>query len=172
MTNVKNFQALILLLVVILISGCATGYQAQGFKGGFSETQLDHNVFVVTFKGNGFTSLETASDFSLLRSAELALKNGYKYFAVIDGQSYLNNSSYTTPTTSNTTANAYVYGNNVYGNATTTTYGGQTFNISKPNVSNTIFCFKEKPEGVYVYNARFLFSSLTSKYGIENVTDR
>lgn len=172
MSNLKIFKAPILLLAVILMSGCATGYQAQGFKGGFSETQLDHNVFVVTFRGNGFTSLETASDFSLLRSAELALQNGYKYFAIIDGQTYLNNSTYTTPTTSNTTANAYVSGNNIYGNATTTTYGGQTFNISKPNVSNTIFCFKEKPEGVYVYNAQFLFESLTSKHGIANVADR
>ncbi len=170
MTSLKNLHFPIFLLATVLISGCATGYQAQGFKGGFSETQLDHNVFVVSFKGNGFTSLEKASDFSLLRSAELALQNGYKYFAIIDRQSYNNNSTYTTPTTSNTTANAYVYGNNVYGNATTTTYGGQTFNISKPNVSNTIFCFKEKPEGVFVYNAQFLFNSLTSKHGIDNVS--
>jgi hypothetical protein len=35
--------------------GCATGYQAQGFTGGFDETQLSPNVYRVTFKGNGYT---------------------------------------------------------------------------------------------------------------------
>ncbi|MDN7125939.1 hypothetical protein J6I92_07235 [Pseudidiomarina sp. 1APR75-15] len=166
MARHTNWSLIVMVASITFLGGCATGYQSQGFTGGFSETQLDKNVFVVTFKGNGFTSFEKASDYSLLRSAELALETGYEYFAIIDGQSYATNSTYTTPTTSNTTMNAYTYGNSAYGNATTTTYGGQTFNISKPNVSNTIYCFKEKPEGIFVYNAPFLIDSLSSKYGI------
>ena len=44
-----------------------------------------------------------------------------KYFVIIDANSYTSNSTYTTPTRSHTTGNAYVSGNSVYGSATTTT---------------------------------------------------
>lgn len=157
----------ILILVVAFLQGCATTYQSSGFSGGYLETQLDENVFKVTFRGNGYTSRERASDFTLLRSAELTLQSGYKYFAVIDANSYTSNSTYTTPTASNTTANIYGSGNYAYGNATTTTYGGQTYNISKPSSSNTIVCFKEKPENVFSYNAEFIYKNITQKYGIQ-----
>ena len=157
----------ILILSSILLSGCATTYQSSGFSGGYSETQLDENVFKVVFRGNGYTGRERVADFTLLRSAELALQNGYKYFAVIDANSYTSNSTYTTPTTSNTTANVYGSGNYAYGNATTTTYGGQTYNISKPSSSNTIVCFKEKPENTFSYNADFIYKNITKKYNVK-----
>ena len=46
-------------------------------SGGFTESQLDTNVFRVTFKGNGYTSPDRAEDMALLRSAELALQHGF-----------------------------------------------------------------------------------------------
>ncbi|MFD2177758.1 CC0125/CC1285 family lipoprotein [Veronia pacifica] len=156
----------VLILVLACLQGCATTYQSNGFTGGYSETQIDENVFKVTFKGNAYTSKERASDFTLLRSAELTLQNGFTYFAVIDANSYSSNSTYTTPTTSNTSASFYGSGSYTYGNATTTTYGGQTYNISKPNSSNTIVCFKEKPENLFSYNAKFTYKSISQKYGI------
>jgi hypothetical protein len=168
-------KKIIIITLAVYVAGCATAYQKQGATGGYTSTQLDANVFQVTFKGNGFTAKDRASDFALLRSAELALENGYEYFIIIDAQQYSKNSTFTTPTTSTTNINAntygsaYGYGNygtysgNTYGTATTTTYGGQTFNISKPRASNTIVCFKEKPEG-FSYNARFIEKSLKDKY--------
>ena len=158
---------LILILSSILLSGCATTYQSSGFSGGYSETQLDENVFKVAFRGNGYTGRERVADFTLLRSAELSLQNGYKYFVVIDANSYTSNSTHTTPTRSNTTANVYGSGNYAYGNATTTTYGGQTYNISKPSSSNTIVCFKEKPENTFSYNADFIYKNIIKKYNIK-----
>ena len=85
----------ILLFAVLLIQGCATAYQKSGFAGGYSETQLDENVFRVSFRGNRYTGREKVADFTLLRSAELALENGYQYFAIIDANSYTTD-SYTT----------------------------------------------------------------------------
>ena len=161
----KHLSAII--LTIAFLQGCATTYQSSGLSGGYSETQLDENVFKVTFRGNGYTSNERASDFTLLCSAELAIQNGYKYFVVIDANSYTSNSTYTTPTTSNTTANVYGSSNYAYGNATTTTYGGQTYSISKPSSSNTIVCFNEKPESGFSYNAEFIYENITQKYGIE-----
>src|SRR5882724_2256033 len=76
-----------LLTLILSLAGCATTYQPQSFSGGFSETQLDKNVFRVSFKGNGYTQAERAEEMALLRSAELTLKNGFKYFVIIDGRS-------------------------------------------------------------------------------------
>jgi len=115
----------------------------------------------VNFKGNGFTSRERSSDFALLRCAELANNNGFEYFTIIDAQQYTDNRTYTTPT--QTKAKVSVYGNTAYGSSTT--YGGQTYNISKPSNSNTVICFKEKPEG-FSYNVKFLIRSLKEKYGL------
>lgn len=157
----------ILIVVVVFLQGCATNYQSKGLTGGYSETQLDENVFNVTFRGNGYTSRERAADFTLLRSAELTLQSGYKYFAVIDANSYTSNSTYTTPTTSHTSATVYGSGNYAYGSATTRTSGSQTFNIVKPSKSNTIVCFKDKPENVFSYNAEFIYKNITQEYGIQ-----
>lgn len=154
-------KPLAILVIALSIQACATAYQKQGFSGGYTETQLDENVFKVSFAGNGYTGREKASDFALLRSAEVALEHGFQYFVAIDSEQYSRNSTYTTPT--QTYGTATVYGNTAYGQATT--YGGQTYHISKPRSSHTIICFKEKPEG-FAYNAAFIQKSMKEKYGI------
>lgn len=121
-------------VAAVLLSGCATSYKEKGLTGGYSETQLGENIFKVSFRGNGFTSQERASDYTLLRSAELTLENGYRYFIIVDYQENVKLSTYTTPSVSDTDVNVYNSGDHVYGNATTTTYGGQTYTISKPSI--------------------------------------
>lgn len=157
----------ILALLVVVLSGCATTYQHKSFTGGYSETQLGENIFQVSFRGNGYTSRERASDFSLLRSAEVAMENGFRYFVIVESEKDTKVDAYTTPTTSYTTGSAYGSGNYAYGNATTTTSGGQTHLISKPGATNTILCFKEKPEthGL-VFDAEFVAKSIRQKYGL------
>lgn len=160
---------IIMVVISIILSGCSTTYQKQSFTGGFSETQLSENIFQVTFKGNAYTSRERASDFTLLRSAELSLENGFKYFIIVDSEKYTKTSTHTTPTSSYTTGSAYGSGNYAYGSATTTTTGGQTYVYSKPRSTNTIVGFKEKPEGSgLVYEAEFVIKSIKAKYEIEN----
>jgi hypothetical protein len=124
-------------IAAIFLSACATTYQPEGFSGGFSETQLDKNVFRVSFKGNGYTSRDRAEDFTLLRSAELTLKNGFTHFVIVDGRSGTDYSTMTMPTQSTTVGSASVYGNTAYGRATTTTTGGQSFVVQKPSSTNT-----------------------------------
>ncbi len=148
-----------LLSLVTILTSCATAYQREGSTGGYTETQLDENVFKVSFKGNGFTARDKAADFVLLRSAEVTLENGYNYFIIIDAKEFSKNSTYTEPTTTYGTATAY--GNTAYG--TSTSYGGPTYNISKPRASNTIILFKEKPQQ-FSYNAKFIKKSLREKH--------
>ncbi len=158
----------IVLLMAAILSGCATVYQKQGFTGGYSEAQLGENIFQVSFKGNGYTSRERVSDFALLRSAEIVIENGYRYFVVVESEKYSKVGAYTTPTTSQTTGSAYVSGNYVHGSSTTTSYGGQTFIISKPRANNTILCYKEKPDiNGLVFDAEFILRSIRTKYGLK-----
>lgn len=150
-----------------LVAACATTYQPKSFSGGFSETQLDTNVFRVSFNGNGYTSRDRAEDFTLLRSAELTLKNGFTHFVIVDGRAGTDYSSFTTPTQTATTGSASVYGNTVYGRSNSTTTGGQTFTVQKPNLTNTIVCLGGKPDGVFAYDAAFIYRSLSEKYGVQ-----
>lgn len=53
-------RMLVMVPIVALIAGCATGYHRDGFvafqgKGGYSEIRLNEAVFQVTFRANGFT---------------------------------------------------------------------------------------------------------------------
>lgn len=168
----------LLVVAISLLVGCSTPYQDRGFSGGYSETQLDENIFIVSFGGNKFTEMERATDFTLLRSAELAIKSGFNYFVVVGSNKYTTESSYTTPTiaTTNANSNTYVtanaYGNNIYGTvntngtATTTMSGGNTYYASEPSSSNKIVCFKERPKDIFSYDAEFIFKSITQKYDI------
>ena len=153
----------------LLVCGCATGYHARSFAGGFSETQLDENVFQVSFRGNGYTSRERAADFTLLRSAEVARTHGFGFFIIVEKENRTGYGTYTTPTQSYSSGSATTYGNMTYGSASTTTYGGHSYLIQKPGLANTIVCFMDRPEDFQglVYNADFIHKSLTEKYGIE-----
>lgn len=151
----------------LFLQSCSTPYQLIGLRGGYSEIQLDENVFKVSFSGNGYTSRERATDFTLLRCAEITLEKGFEYFAVIDSDSYVSTSSHTTPTTSNTSVSAYKSGDYIYGNATTTTYGGKTYEVSKPRSINTIVLFKEKPNSIFSYNAKIVCENIKRKYGMK-----
>lgn len=93
------------ILALAFLQGCSTAYQSRGFSGGYSETQLDENIFKVSFSGNGYISGHKVADYTLLRSAELTLQNGFKYFAIVDANSNIEHSTYTSPTTYHTTGN-------------------------------------------------------------------
>ena len=157
----------ILLFTVTGLTACATAYQPEGFSGGFTETQLDKNVFRVSFQGNGYTRSDRAEEMALLRSAELTRKNGFTHFVIVDGRSRTDYSSFTTPAHSSTTGTVSSFGSTGYLNAQTRTTGGQTFTAQKPSTTNTIICFAGKPDiGGLVYDAQFLFKSLAPKYGV------
>jgi hypothetical protein len=163
-------------VAVLLLAGCAiptptpTPYQPKGFSGGYSDVQLDKNVFRVSFRGNGFTSRDRAEELALLRSAELTLKSGFTHFIIVDGRSSSQYGAFTAPTMSTTTGSTSLYGNTAFGSATTTTTGGQTFMVRKPSVTNTIVCFDGKPNvNALVFDAQFVFTSLAKKYEAEGV---
>jgi hypothetical protein len=158
----------IAVVLALDLAACATSYQPAGFfSGGFTDSQLDKDVFRVSFSGNEYTSAEEANEMALLRSAELALKNGFTHFTLIDERSRTQYSSYTTPIRSTTTGSSSFSGNSVNGNSTQIITGGQTHVYAMPNDTMTIKCFDGKPAAAngMVYDARFVFNSLGQKYG-------
>lgn len=149
-----------------MLAACATGHQPYSYfgGGGYKDAQLSENIFKVTVEANGYTSNSRATDLALLRSAELTLQNGFKYFAIITASSDSHSMAYTTPTT--TSANITSYGNTTYG--TSQTYGGQTYFFSFPTPSLTIVCFKEKPPlQTTVYDAEIASASLRKQLGVK-----
>lgn len=153
-----------LILLCAALSGCATAYQSTGFTGGFEETALAPNIYRVRFNGNGYTGAGRAADLALLRSADLTLQKGYRYFGLADASSSKTVSAMTMPTTSTTNANAHLVGNSIYGTATTTTTGGGVYFISKPSAENLVVMFSEKPDGAMVFDAAFVCESIGPKY--------
>lgn len=157
-----------LLSVAILLAGF-TSCQSKGFTGGYSETQLGENVFRVSFKGNALTSSERAADFNLLRSAEVTLKKGFRYFIIVDSESYLKSESFTTSTNPSTKPRVYGDWNHVYGSATTQARRDQNYAYSGPMTTNTIVCFKDNTviDGLF-FDAVAVSNSIKSKYKVED----
>lgn len=99
-------------------------------KDSFAETRLGDNMFQVAFRGDGRTSEARASEYGLVRSAEVALEHDYRYFIVVDPAK-----------------------------------GGNGYRAARPAGTNTIICFRQRPEGAgSVYDARMTADSLQKKY--------
>jgi hypothetical protein len=167
---------ILLVLIIFVIIGCtSTKYQPLGRTGGYENTQLDENIFEVTFWGNGYTSSQRVRDFAMLQSAELTVQNGYTYFVPINENTSSTQHTVVTPQTSTTNTNisgsANTFGNTTYGNAygtsNTTTYGGQQMIFNKPTTRMRIICLKNKPNDVLSYNAYFIIKSIKNKYDIK-----
>lgn len=150
-----------LIFTAALLCGCATGYQSRSFTGGFSDMKLQDNIYRINFRGNGYTGRDRAADFCLLRSAQVTLLNGYKYFIVLDTNSGVQTAAFSSPVVAQTYSNGY--------SATTYVSGSQTYFIHKPSTMMTIECFKDKPSNVngMIYDADQINTNIRAAYGIK-----
>jgi hypothetical protein len=74
-------------LAVVLLQGCASSYKAQDSWGGYSESQLNKDIFKVRFHSQGFDAhAPLMEDMLMLRNADLTLANGFKYFAILEAE--------------------------------------------------------------------------------------
>lgn len=97
------------ILLAAFCAACTTPYQKKGLTGGFTESQLDDDVFEVAFKGNGFTSSEKVKKYFFRRCAEIAIENGKTHFIVfnLSNVDVPHHYQYTTQSTQFATANDY-----------------------------------------------------------------
>ena len=108
------------LLALLALASCATGYQPQSFTGGFSDYLTAPDEAVITFHGNGYTSVERVIEMTALRCADVTLKNRYRYFVGTSIADLSSQSSFTTPGYAQTYGSATAFGNYATGTATTT----------------------------------------------------
>jgi hypothetical protein len=73
-------HVLLVVAVSAALVGCAASYGPEGLKGGYSEQQLDANVFRITFKGNITNKQAETDDLALLRAAQVAQDHGFAWF--------------------------------------------------------------------------------------------
>ena len=72
-----------LILLSLLFAGCSTTYQEEGFfSNGYSDQRVSSDTFVVTFRANELTDPDEVYSYAIMRSADVARKNGYRYFIV------------------------------------------------------------------------------------------
>ncbi len=122
-------------VALLALAGCATGYRPENANGGYSETQIDRNVFRVTFKGNIRVDQAQTNEMALLRSAEVTLANGFAWFVTSGNAS---------------TGSAVSLATNV---------------VTIPATTITIVCFETRPETTGpVYDAREVVTRLGPKY--------
>ncbi len=148
-------------LSALILAGCSTPYGSYGLLGGYTETQLGDNVWQIVFEGNGYTRQAKAVRYTMLRSAELTLEQGYRYFAVISKEAYSRGAG--VMSTGSLNATSYGYGNTVN---TTGSTSGLSALIRFPTADQTIMMFKEKPEGIVSYDALLACKSIGEKEGI------
>jgi hypothetical protein len=142
------FQSFLVFLLLLLLGGCAKPLQPDNYVERISPTWLDANRFVVAYPGQ--SADEKVVDLTLLRSAEVVLQNGFNYFIIVKAED------------SGTTASDALTG------ATTelTVHNGIRYQPISPASSNTIICFRRKPQG-FAYVALFVKASLRAKYSLD-----
>ena len=80
-----------LALLVAFLAGCTSygpysGGWFPSFKSGYSDEVLSPRIYRVVFRGNQWSAAREVEDFALLRSADLTLEEGYRYFVILKGE--------------------------------------------------------------------------------------
>jgi hypothetical protein len=166
----RQAQYFPLLLAAFCLCSCATPYRPVASGTGFTDKQLQDDLFQVSFQGNGQTSSQQVQDFALLRAAELTLQHGFSYFAVED----ITNTSSARPYTARQQFHVD-YPPNIglppptpggyepYGTGYIVEYEEPRIYF-RPGTSLQVKCFRTKPDKPFTYDAAVLLLSLKQKY--------
>ena len=91
----KRVNTIVVMFLSVFLVSCATGYRPLNDSSGYWDEQIEPtaNRFTIGYDGNKWHSdpvnrKEKIKDLTLLRSAEVALENGFKYFVISDSKAY------------------------------------------------------------------------------------
>jgi hypothetical protein len=150
-----------LVTLLLLLGACAKPLQPDNYPEQISSTRLDYDTFEISSPGNRNSVDKKTIDLALLRSAEVALANGFNYFVIVrrdkSDASALKVGGQDEIELENTDHDP-------------TLYRGKRYVHADPDATNTIVCFREKPEG-FAYVALFVKASLRSKYRLDQVAE-
>ena len=162
-------KKIVAVIVVAILSACATPYGKYGIAGGYTDSRIDENTFSISVDTNGFTNQQTTSMHALYRAAELTVENGFDYFFIVRDANTPTSMAMAIPgsSTSNTTITAS--GSTAYARTTATSTPTTVVPMVFPNSSIVIKSFKgTKPEGsTNAYDARAVIKYLGPQIGVE-----
>jgi len=71
---------IVAVICLLGLAACATPYQPDGRSGGYKDREIDNNRYLVSFRGNGYTSQSDVEEYAFRRAEELCQEKGYKRF--------------------------------------------------------------------------------------------
>lgn len=162
-------KTIILIACVLIIAGCSTGRSYHDsnnpWKLGYSDTQLNDNVYRVSYAGYGIPQNE-CDDFAIYRAAEIAKERGYKHFRILDEKQSSSTQTYYTPGATYTTGTVTGYGNVARVNSTSYS-NAMVVSGNYPVSTFTVELLREKGDVSNTFDAEIIRNSLAKKLGIE-----
>ena len=171
-----RLNAIIVVYLSIFLVSCSTGYRPLNDSGGYWDERIEStsNRFKIGYDGNKWHSdpinrKERVIDLALLRSAEVALENGFKYFIISDSQASTETTSLLQGSIpSNTTASRLQRRNTsvtyqVKASFSTVNYA----DVDKDSLTNNVMQTGEF-KGYALYKADLVIYTVFKKYNMSN----
>lgn len=171
-----SFKVIVILCFSIFLASCTTGYRPLNDSGGYWEERIEStsNKFKIGYDGNKWHSdpvnrKERVIDLALLRSAEVALENGFKYFIISESEAYTEKTSLlqgSIPSNSTSSRLKRINASETYqikATFTTVNYGDIAENLRANNVMQS-----GEFKGYALYKADLVVYTILMKYNMSN----
>ena len=171
-----RFNTIIVICLSIFLASCSTGYRPLNDSGGYWDEKIEStsNKFKIGYDGNKWHSdpvnrKERVIDLALLRSAEVALENGFKYFVISDSAAYTEKTDLLQGSIpSNTTASRLQRRNTSVTYQVKASFSTVNYvDIDKDSLTNNVMQSGEF-KGYPLYQADLVIYTVLKKYNMNN----
>ena len=171
-----RFNKIVVIFLSIFLASCSTGYRPLNDSGGYWDEKIEStsNKFKIGYDGNKWHSdpvnrKERVIDLALLRSAEVALENGFKYFIISDSRAYTEKTDLLQGSIpSNTTASRLQRRNTSVTYQVKASFSTVNYvDIDKDSLTNNVIQSGEF-KGYPLYQADLVIYTVLKKYNMNN----
>tara|TARA_Y100000758_G_scaffold160789_1_gene114122 strand:+ start:157 stop:774 length:618 start_codon:yes stop_codon:yes gene_type:complete len=171
-----RFNKIVVIFLSIFLASCSTGYRPLNDSGGYWDEKIEStsNKFKIGYDGNKWHSdpvnrKERVIDLALLRSAEVALENGFKYFIISDSAAYTEKTDLLQGSIpSNTTASRLQRRNTSVTYQVKASFSTVNYvDIDKDSLTNNVIQSGEF-KGYPLYQADLVIYTVLKKYNMNN----
>ena len=172
----KRQNKIVVIFLSIFLASCSTGYRPLNDSGGYWDERIEttSNRFKIGYDGNKWHSdpvnrKERVIDLALLRSAEVALENGFKYFVISDSAAYTEKTDLLQGSIpSNTTASRLQRRNTSVTYQVKASFSTVNYvDIDKDSLTNNVIQSGEF-KGYPLYQADLVIYTVLKKYNMNN----
>ena len=171
-----RFNKIVVIFLSIFLASCSTGYRSLNDSGGYWDEKIEStsNKYKIGYDGNKWHSdpvnrKERVIDLALLRSAEVALENGFKYFIISDSAAYTEKTDLLQGSIpSNTTASRLQRRNTSVTYQVKASFSTVNYvDIDKDSLTNNVIQSAEF-KGFPLYQADLVIYTVLKKYNMNN----